>query len=95
MSEAPKLSQVIRLDSLPLNQTYFTPEGYLMDRPILTSTGIFEYTLTGASGGSFGSLRKSSLLRVLPRIRASPSSSRMMRVWWIRTTSRSIRSAPS
>ena len=30
MSEAPKLSQVIRLDSLPLNQTYFTPEGYLM-----------------------------------------------------------------
>jgi hypothetical protein len=44
MSEAPKLSQVIRLDSLPLNQTYFTPEGYLMDRPILTSTGIFEYT---------------------------------------------------
>lgn len=39
MSEAPKLSQVIRLDSLPLNQTYFTPEGYLMDRPILTSTG--------------------------------------------------------
>ena len=23
MSEAPKLSQVIRLDSLPLNQTYF------------------------------------------------------------------------
>lgn len=96
MSEAPKLSQVIRLDSLPLNQTYFTPEGYLMDRPILTSTGIFEYTNPdGASGGSFGSLRKSSLLRVLPRIRASPSSSRMMRVWWTRTTSRSTRSAPS
>ena len=44
MSEAPKLSQAIRLDSLPLNQTYFTPEGYLMDRPILTSTGIFKYT---------------------------------------------------
>lgn len=44
MSQAPKLSQVIRLDSLPLNQTYFTPEGYLMDRPILTSTGIFEYS---------------------------------------------------
>ena len=80
MSEAPKLSQVIRLDSLPLNQTYFTPEGYLMDRPILTSTGIFEYTNPDGS--------------VLPRIRASPSSSRMMRVWWTRTTSRSIRSAP-
>lgn len=39
----PKLRSVIRLDSLPLNQTYYTPEGYLVDRPILTSTGIFEY----------------------------------------------------
>lgn len=40
----PKLTRVVRLDSLPLNQTYFTEEGYLIDRPILTSTGIFEYT---------------------------------------------------
>lgn len=40
----PKLTRVVRLDSLPLNQTYFTEEGYLVDRPILTSTGIFEYT---------------------------------------------------
>lgn len=40
----PKLTRVVRLDSLPLNQTYFTSEGYLIDRPILTSTGIFEYT---------------------------------------------------
>ena len=39
----PKLRKVIRLDSLPLDQTYYTPEGYLIDRPILTSTGIFEY----------------------------------------------------
>ena len=39
----PKLVSVIRLDSLPLHQTYFTSEGYLIDRPILTSTGIFEY----------------------------------------------------
>lgn len=39
----PKLASVIRLDSLPLHQTYFTKEGYLVDRPILTSTGIFEY----------------------------------------------------
>ena len=38
------LNRVIRLDSLPLGQTIFTQEGYLMDRPILTSTGIFEYT---------------------------------------------------
>lgn len=39
----PKLCSVIRLDSLPLNQTSFTNEGYLLDRPILTTTGIFEY----------------------------------------------------
>lgn len=40
----PKLTKVIRLDSLPMNQTFFTAEGYLMDRPILTSIGIFEYS---------------------------------------------------
>ena len=40
---APVLNRVLRLDSVPLNQTFFTPEGYLIDRPIVTSTGIFEY----------------------------------------------------
>ena len=40
----PKLNKVIRLDSLPLGQTFYTSEGYLRDRPILTRTGIFEYT---------------------------------------------------
>jgi len=44
VAQAPKLSQVIRLDSLPLTKASFTPEGYLKDRPVLTSTGIFEYT---------------------------------------------------
>jgi len=39
-----KSERVLRLDSLPINQTFFTPEGYLHDRPILTSIGIFEYT---------------------------------------------------
>lgn len=43
MSATPQLSKVIRLDSVPLHQTYFTSEGYLVDRPILTTTGIFEY----------------------------------------------------
>ena len=32
-----------RYDSIPLGETYFTPEGYLMDNPILTRVGIFEY----------------------------------------------------
>lgn len=40
----PKLSRVYRLDSSPVNSTYFTDEGYLIDHPILTSIGIFEYT---------------------------------------------------
>jgi hypothetical protein len=44
MQRDPKLTQVIRLDSLPLTKAYYTPEGYLKDRPVLTSTGIFEYT---------------------------------------------------
>ena len=82
MAEAPKLTRVIRLDSLPLGQAYFTPEGYLKDRPILTSTGIFEYkTLMDPSGGSCGSQRKSSRRRVSPHTRGSPSLSRTMPVW--------------
>lgn len=32
-----------RFDSIPLSNTYFTPEGYLIDNPILTRVGIFEY----------------------------------------------------
>lgn len=39
----PKLERVQRLDSISLDQTYFTEEGYLVDHPIVTSTGIFEY----------------------------------------------------
>lgn len=37
------LRRVQRLDSIPLDQTYFTEEGYLIDHPIVTSVGIFEY----------------------------------------------------
>lgn len=39
-----ELKRVIRLDSLPMSKAYFTPEGFLRDKPILTSTGIFEYS---------------------------------------------------
>ena len=45
--DAPKLKRVKRLDSIRLDKndsTYFTDEGYLVDHPILTSCGIFEYT---------------------------------------------------
>lgn len=33
----------LRFDSIPVDETYFTSEGYLIDHPIVTSTGIFEY----------------------------------------------------
>ena len=48
----PKLVNVIRLDSMPLPKAIFTPEGYLKDRPVLTSVGIFEY------GNPDGSIRR-------------------------------------
>ena len=35
--------RVNRLDSIPLDRTYFTEEGYLIDHPIVTSVGIFVY----------------------------------------------------
>lgn len=43
MSKAPKLIKVRRLDSIALDSTFFTDEGYLIDTPIVTSVGIFEY----------------------------------------------------
>ena len=46
-TKTPKLINVKRLDSIRLDtndKTYFTNEGYLVDHPILTSVGIFEYT---------------------------------------------------
>lgn len=33
----------LRFDSIPVDETYFTAEGYFIDHPIVTSTGIFEY----------------------------------------------------
>ena len=41
--ETPTLKRVQRLDSIQLDKTYFTEEGYLVDHPIVTSVGIFEY----------------------------------------------------
>jgi len=38
------LQRVYRLDSVKLDSRYFTDEGYLVDAPIVTSVGIFEYT---------------------------------------------------
>ena len=38
-----KLKKFSRLDSVTLGEAFFTPEGYLRDRPIVTTCGIFEY----------------------------------------------------
>ncbi len=35
--------KLFRTDHLPLLSTYFTEEGYLVDQPVVTMTGIFEY----------------------------------------------------
>ena len=34
---------VHRIDSMEIDKAYFTDEGYLMDMPVVTTTGIFEY----------------------------------------------------
>lgn len=54
-----------RLDSIKLNDTYYTEEGYLVDHPIVTTCGVFEYANTD------GSIRKE--LR-LPKHVFSPES---------------------
>lgn len=46
---SPTLVRVQRLDSIPLDGAQFTEEGYLIDRPIVTTTGIFEYVLPDGS----------------------------------------------
>ena len=45
--DTPVLKRVERLDSIPLKDTYWTDEGYLVDKPIVTSVGIFEYHNAG------------------------------------------------
>lgn len=43
MNEIPKLQRVTRLDSIKVDDTYYTNEGFLIDHPIVTTVGIFEY----------------------------------------------------
>lgn len=43
-----KFRKVSRLDSMPLKAAYFTREGYLRDRPVVTTCGIFEYEDNGS-----------------------------------------------
>lgn len=43
MGDTPELIKITRFDSQPVNEAHFTEEGYLVDKPIVTSAGIFEY----------------------------------------------------
>ncbi|GHU91244.1 hypothetical protein FACS1894202_12340 [Clostridia bacterium] len=43
MAQTPTLTRVIRFDAIPLEKAQYTDEGYLVDNPIVTSCGIFEY----------------------------------------------------
>ena len=43
MNEIPKLQRVTRLDSIKVDETYYTNEGFLIDHPIVTTVGIVEY----------------------------------------------------
>lgn len=46
-----------RLDSLKMDQTYYTEEGYLVDHPVVTRCGIFEYADPEAEDGVIRELR--------------------------------------
>jgi hypothetical protein len=43
MADIPKLTRVRRLDSVPIEKVEYTEEGYLIDNPVVTSVGIFDY----------------------------------------------------
>lgn len=43
MTDAPKLRKVYRFDNIKVDETYYTDEGFLIDHPIVTTVGIFEY----------------------------------------------------
>lgn len=46
-----------RIDSLSMDQTYYTEEGYLVDHPVVTRCGIFEYSDPNAEDGIRRELR--------------------------------------
>lgn len=41
----PRLKRVMRIDSIPASDTSIDEQGFLHDTPVVTSTGIFEYSL--------------------------------------------------
>lgn len=55
MKKAEKKSY--RADSLKMDQTYYTDEGYLVDHPVVTRCGIFEYSDPDSEGGIRRELR--------------------------------------
>ena len=52
-----KQERAHRLDSLKMDQTYYTDEGYLVDHPVVTRCGIFEYSDPNSEDGIRRELR--------------------------------------
>lgn len=52
-----KQERAHRLDSLKMDQTYYTDEGYLVDHPVVTRCGIFEYSDPDSEDGIRRELR--------------------------------------
>lgn len=52
-----KMVQGYRLDSMKVDQTYYTEEGYLVDHPVVTRCGVFEYADPEAEDGIRRELR--------------------------------------
>ena len=53
--DTPALKKVMRIDCIPISETFIDEDGFLHDTPIVTSTGIFEYSLP--DGGARRELR--------------------------------------
>lgn len=48
--DSKKKERTFRMDSIKMDQTYYTEEGYLVDHPVVTRCGIFEYADPEAGG---------------------------------------------
>lgn len=55
--DSGKKKRNYRADSLKMDQTYYTEEGYLVDHPVVTRCGIFAYSDPGSENGKRFELR--------------------------------------
>ena len=58
-----------RIDSISMDQTYYTDEGYLVDHPIVTTCGIFEYKNDDGTLSAFSLMVPTFLCTLCPRLK--------------------------